>query len=40
MGVRLALLETDKFRGRYLQPTIELITGSTMEELEKGLKKL
>jgi hypothetical protein len=35
-----ALPEPDKYRGGYLQPTIGLSTGSLMEELEKGLKKL
>jgi len=35
-----ALPEPDKYRGRCLQPTIELRMGSPMEELEKGLKEL
>jgi len=35
-----ALPEPDKYRGRCSQPTIELKTGSRMEELEKGLKEL
>ena len=30
----------DKYRGRCLQATIRLNTGSPMEELEKGLKEL
>ena len=30
----------DKYRGRCFQPTIELSTGSLLEELEKGLKEL
>jgi len=33
-----ALPELDKYRGRCLQPTIELRTGFPVEELEKGLK--
>jgi hypothetical protein len=35
-----ALPESDKYRSRSLQPTIGLIKGSPMEELEKGLKGL
>ena len=40
-----ALLDTwfhllDKNRGRCLQPNIELMAGSPVEELEKGVKKL
>jgi hypothetical protein len=35
-----ALPEPDKYRGRCLQPTIELITRSPTEELEKGLNEL
>jgi hypothetical protein len=34
------LPEPDKYRGRFLQPTIGLNTGSPMENLEKGLKEL
>jgi hypothetical protein len=30
----------DKYRGRCSEPTIGLSTGSPMEELEKGPKKL
>jgi hypothetical protein len=37
---REALPELDKYRGRCSQPTIGLSMGSSMEELEKGLKKL
>jgi hypothetical protein len=41
MAVSLeCLLDPDKYRGKCLQPTIELISGSLMEELEKGLKEL
>jgi hypothetical protein len=36
----VTLPESDIYRGRCLQPSIELIIGSTMEELEKGLKEL
>ena len=32
--------ETDKYRGRFSQPTIGLSVGSAIEELEKGLKEL
>ena len=32
--------EPDKYRGGCSQPTIELITGSLMEELEKRPKEL
>jgi hypothetical protein len=32
--------ETDIYKGGCSQPTIELITGSPMEQLEKGLKEL
>jgi hypothetical protein len=35
-----ALPEPDIYRGRCSQPTIELIMGFPMEELEKGLKEL
>ena len=35
-----ALPEHDKYRGRCLQSTIGLSTGSSTEELEKGLKEL
>jgi hypothetical protein len=35
-----ALPEPYKYRGRCLQPIIELIKGSPMEELEKELKEL
>ena len=34
------LLEPDKYRGRCLQPTIGLSMGSSIEEIEKGLKEL
>ena len=37
---REALPEPDKYRGGCLKPTIALILGSPMEELEKGLKEL
>ena len=30
----------DKYRGGHIQPTIELSTGSPVEELEKGPKEL
>jgi hypothetical protein len=33
------LPEPDKYRGRYLQPTIGLSTGSPVEELEQELKE-
>ena len=32
--------EPDIYRGRWSQPTIELVTWSPMEELVKGLKEL
>jgi hypothetical protein len=35
-----ALLESDKYSGRCLQPTIELSTETPMDELEKCLKEL
>lgn len=35
-----ALPESDKYRGRWSQPTTGLSTRTTMEELEKGLKQL
>ena len=35
-----ALPEPYKYRDRCSQPTIGLIMGSPMEELEKGLKEL
>jgi hypothetical protein len=34
------LPEPDKYRGRYLKPSIRLSTGSPMEKLEKGEKEL
>jgi hypothetical protein len=30
----------EKYRGGFYQPTIGLSTGSSIEELEKGLKEL
>ena len=35
-----AMTEPEKYKGRCLQPTIGLRTGSPMEELEKWLRKL
>jgi hypothetical protein len=35
-----SLCQSLTYRGGCSQPTIELITGSLMEELEKGLKEL
>jgi hypothetical protein len=35
-----ALTESDKYRGRCLQPTTGLSKGYTIEEVEKGLKEL
>ena len=32
--------ERENYRGEHSQPAIELITGSPMGELEKGLKKM
>jgi hypothetical protein len=35
-----AVKESDKYRGECSQTTVGLITGSPMEELEKGPKEL
>ena len=37
---REALTEIGKYIGGYLEPSIELTIGSSMEELEKGLEEL
>jgi hypothetical protein len=34
------MTEPEKYKGRCLQPTIGLSMGSSMKELEKGLKEL